>query len=119
MHRMESENDTYTPVMADEIKRLRDSIGWTQKDLERAADVSMSTVQRAERGDPTLKAKTLRPLAGALGVPLSQIYAVEDPPGAHGATASTPQPGSDQPPPWAVDMNTKLDRILTILESRP
>jgi len=79
---VESENDTHTPVKAAEIRRLRDSIGWTQKDLERAADVSMSTVQRAERGDATLKARTIRPIAEALGVPLSAIYEIQDPPSA-------------------------------------
>lgn len=97
---MQAKTNNQSPVNKDAIRRLRDSMGWKQKDLERAADVSLSTVQRAERGDPTLKASTLKPIADALNVPLSAIYEVVEAPERASMTAA---------PQWAVDMEQRIE----------
>ena len=76
---MAPDTDTSTPVHGDEIRRLREGRGWTQDDLKTHAGASLSSVQRAERSDPTLKASTARRLARALGVPLARIYDVQEP----------------------------------------
>lgn len=99
-HSMQAEPETSSPVKQDAIRRLRESMGWKQKDLERAADVSLSTVQRAERGDPSLKASTLKPIADALRVPLSAIYEVVDAPEREAMTDA---------PAWAVDMERRIE----------
>lgn len=97
---MAKTNETDSPVDAAAIKRLRESMGWTQKDLERQADVSMATVQRAERGDPTLKASTVKHLSDALGVPLSAVYAVQSP---------VRREEVQDAPVWAQEMEARIE----------
>lgn len=96
---MATKADTQSPVNGAAIKQLRKSMGWKQKDLERIADVSLSTVQRAERGDATLKASTVRPIADALGVSLNTIYAV----------AEAPVRPTDNAPEWALAMESRIE----------
>lgn len=103
-----------SPVLGDEIERQRRMLGLSQSQLAHDASVSLSTVQRAERGDGTLRYRTLAALADALGVPLATIFT---------GAVTGPVPVNGHEPAWAQvrldrleaalrDANEKLDQLL-------
>lgn len=51
--------------IADNVRRLRNALSWTQAHLAEAAALTERTVQRVEAGEP-ISAETLQALAGAL-----------------------------------------------------
>jgi ribosome-binding protein aMBF1 (putative translation factor) len=57
------------------VTRERDHRGWSMRELARKADVSVSTVQRAERATGDLYLSLAACICAALGVPLSQMVA--------------------------------------------
>jgi transcriptional regulator with XRE-family HTH domain len=60
-------------TIAQRIRQARESVGLSQEALARRADVAMMTVSRIERGASQPDLDTLRRLALALGVPLTQL----------------------------------------------
>ena len=54
----------------DRIRKLREAQGWTQGDLAKAAGLALSTVNRAEKNDPSVELGSLNRIAAALGVPV-------------------------------------------------
>lgn len=54
--------------LADRIRTLRESKGWTQEDLAREADIGPATVSRLERGIIEPRVDTLRALCEAFDV---------------------------------------------------
>jgi transcriptional regulator with XRE-family HTH domain len=64
-----------TRVLPDggKVKQLRNGVPWTQKQLAKAADVSLPTVKRVEKGQPVYLVATLTPIAIALKVKLTTI----------------------------------------------
>ena len=55
------------------LKRLRKAAGMTQEQLARRADLSLGYVQRLEVGRHDPPVSTLRALAKALGVPVTEL----------------------------------------------
>lgn len=58
---------------AEMIRVFRHRRGWTQRDLAEAAGVTQATIFRLERGSTNPNINTLRKVAAALEVPLSEI----------------------------------------------
>lgn len=54
--------------LADRIRTLRESKGWTQEDLAHEAGIGTATVSRLERGIIEPRAVTLRALCDAFDV---------------------------------------------------
>lgn len=109
---MTDSDDQPSPIRGDKIERLRKDQRLTQTDLAVRADISLSTVQRAERGDETVRLRTIRSLADALGVPVAEIYDEAIP----GATASLDVTGPI--PQWAADLHRKIDYLIDVMEHR-
>ena len=61
------------PIVSRRVTALRALRGWTQEDLESKSDVSLSTIQRLEAGRSEGSAETLRALAAAFNVEVSQL----------------------------------------------
>lgn len=59
-------------TIGENVRRLREARGWSQDDLGRESRTSQTTVDNVESGR-TKRSKFLPRLAGALGVPLSEI----------------------------------------------
>ena len=55
------------------IREARRAKGWKQRDLAREAGLSSVTVARIETGINVPKQDTLRSIARALGVPVSEL----------------------------------------------
>ena len=55
-------------VDVDKLKRLREEMVLSQRELARMADLAYGTVWRIENGHPQARTGTIRKLAGALGV---------------------------------------------------
>ncbi|WP_309031009.1 helix-turn-helix domain-containing protein [Streptomyces alfalfae] len=64
--------------LADNVKKYRRTAGLSQEGLAEAADLSLSTVRKAEQGGH-VSMDTLAALAGALGVSTSDLFASEAP----------------------------------------
>ncbi|MEU5974277.1 helix-turn-helix transcriptional regulator [Streptomyces sp. NPDC047315] len=64
--------------VGDNIKRLRRIAGQSQEDLAEASLLSVSTVQKAERGR-TVRTETLHAIARGLGVTTSKLFAADAP----------------------------------------
>ena len=63
-------------MTASRIAQLRQARGWSRLDLAALAGVTESTIIRAERTTPpALQARSLDKIAGALQVPVSELYA--------------------------------------------
>jgi XRE family transcriptional regulator, regulator of sulfur utilization len=60
------------------IRRLRDNRGMRQQDLAREAKLSKTHVWRIEQGDVNPGWDTVRELAGALGIKVSELAAVAE-----------------------------------------
>ena len=58
------------------VAELRTGLGWSQTELARRAGLSRATVARVETGatDPL---RSIRAMAGALGLPLADLLALE------------------------------------------
>lgn len=130
---VKNDQDTQSPVYGDRIRAFRERHGWTQTDLARHASVGLATVQRAERGDESLRRSTLSHLARALGVAIGDIYGVEDiaPPDVsapfdvddliariRAEVAPAVAPVLDEAPAWAVSMRDELMKKLDQIERR-
>lgn len=74
MQDMESINET----VADNIRRLRKSKGWTQHDLAVESGLSFRGVQDIEAGKRSPRTSTLQAIAGALGVSEAFFFADHD-----------------------------------------
>ena len=61
------------------IKRLRDLNAWTQEDLALKSGVSVSTIQRAERGE-NISQDVIICLADVFGVSVQDIKGMDDQP---------------------------------------
>lgn len=59
--------------VGDRIKLLRESKGWLQRELAKAAGLPLRTVGRIERGDVDVRLSTLAKIAHALGVTLTDL----------------------------------------------
>jgi transcriptional regulator with XRE-family HTH domain len=59
--------------LAMKLKRLRKAKGWTQQALAQRAQVSLGYLARLETGHYDPKLSTLRKLAKALGVPVTEL----------------------------------------------
>lgn len=64
--------------LADNVKKYRRAAGLSQEGLAEAADLSLSTIRKAEQGGH-VSMDTLAALAGALGVSTSALFASEAP----------------------------------------
>lgn len=64
--------------LADNVKKYRRTAGLSQEGLAEAADLSLSTIRKAEQGGH-VSMDTLAALAGALGVSTSALFASEAP----------------------------------------
>ena len=60
-------------TVEENLKRLRKAAGMTQEQLARRADLSLGYVQRLEVGRHDPPVSTLRALAKALGVPVTEL----------------------------------------------
>ena len=63
------------PALARKIQALRRAAGLTQAELAWKSDLSLQTVAGLEQGHRTGSPRTLRKLARAFDVPLSQLLA--------------------------------------------
>lgn len=66
----------YFEVIADNIKRLRSALDWTQEDLARKAKVARSTLAAAEQGKEISLSKLIK-LAEALGLEPPDLFISE------------------------------------------
>ena len=57
------------------IRQLRDERGLRQKDLAQAADMNVTAISHIERGRANPAWGTVRRIASALGVPVSEVAA--------------------------------------------
>ncbi|MFN6558765.1 MAG: double zinc ribbon domain-containing protein [Nostoc sp. ChiSLP01] len=93
--------------LADYIKRIRISDGMTQFELAIAAGIHSRSIGKIERGLTTrLNRKTLRGLAGGLGIPQEYLEAVERGESVKGVNSIRfcPQcwtPGANPDPLWS------------------
>jgi transcriptional regulator with XRE-family HTH domain len=61
------------------LRRRRDELGYTVRELAARADVNLATIVRLEHGDIlTPQPDTLKGLAAALDVPVTDLFAVAD-----------------------------------------
>ncbi|MGW3726814.1 helix-turn-helix transcriptional regulator [Streptomyces sp. NPDC000851] len=65
-------------ALADNVRQYRRTAGLSQEGLAEAADLSLSTVRKAEQGGH-VSMETLHALARALGVSTSALFATEAP----------------------------------------
>src|SRR5262245_47304782 len=70
--------ETMTVTIADRIRQLRGERGWTQEDLALKAQLSISTIQRAEGGD-TPSPNTLITIAAAFGLAVEDLTKASKP----------------------------------------
>ena len=66
---------TLTWPLADVIKKLRKEKGWKREKLAKRADVAYVTITRLEQGRE-MKEASIRAVASALGLSLSELYAL-------------------------------------------
>ncbi|MGB8956279.1 MAG: helix-turn-helix transcriptional regulator, partial [Tumebacillaceae bacterium] len=59
--------------VGEKIKRYREERGWSQKELAEKADVSPSTISKAEGGIFTPSPDKLQRVADALAIPFSEM----------------------------------------------
>lgn len=59
-------------INGDEIKRIRESKNWTTGDLAEAAGCSQQLISYLEKNSPKTS-RSIRAIAGALGVPVSDL----------------------------------------------
>ena len=64
-----------TAPVGDKVRDLRKERGWSQQELADQAGISMQTVSNLETGRHVPGIATLSKIAGALGVPLSDLLA--------------------------------------------
>lgn len=80
-----TEGEETSSSVGDNIKRLRDAKGWTQKALAEAADVALPTISNLENGKGSPRASTLLKIQQVLGV--TSLNSVP---------ASTPEPSPEE-----------------------
>jgi transcriptional regulator with XRE-family HTH domain len=59
--------------LGDRIRLLRESKGWLQRELAKAAGVPLRTIGRIERGEVDVRLSTLARIAHGLGVTLTDL----------------------------------------------
>ncbi len=59
--------------MGERIRVLRESRGWLQRELAKAAALPVRTIGRIERGEVDVRLSTLAKIAAALGVSLKEL----------------------------------------------
>lgn len=64
---------TATTPLSERVRKLRTDAGLSQEALAARAQVSVATIHRIEQPEPSASLATLRKLAGALEVPLSEL----------------------------------------------
>ena len=64
-----------TAPVGDKVRDLRKGRGWSQQELADRAAISMQTVSNLETGRHVPGIATLLKIAGALGVPLTDLLA--------------------------------------------
>ncbi|QEU93686.1 helix-turn-helix domain-containing protein [Streptomyces kanamyceticus] len=65
-----------TTGLAENVRNLRRTAGWSQEQLAEATDLSVGTVRKVEQGGD-VRMETLHALARALDVPTSALFATE------------------------------------------
>lgn len=75
-----------SPVHGPAIKAARNDAHLTQTALAERARVSLPTIQRAERSDPTITRRTMLAIAQALDVDLAVLYDDPTPPARRAAS---------------------------------
>jgi transcriptional regulator with XRE-family HTH domain len=60
-------------ISPERVRELRERAPYSQQELADEAGVSLYTIQRIERGDGTVRARTVRGLAKALGVEVDEL----------------------------------------------
>lgn len=65
--------ESSSPELPEKVRELRKRRGMSQQDLAAAADVAVNTVWALEKGRLRPRARTLRRLAAALGVPFEAL----------------------------------------------
>lgn len=102
-----------SPVRGELIRQLRDQMhdgdGMPRHKFAAAADISPSTLQRAEASDPGTTLPVLSRIARVLDVPLSTIY--------EGMIVHDPAPAEGPPPAWFTQFVEQLDARLSAIES--
>jgi transcriptional regulator with XRE-family HTH domain len=100
---------TRATVHGTRIARLRGDHDLTQVQLSARSGVSLPSIQRAERGDPSISYNIARKLALALGVPIEQIYESDD-------VELGAIPLGAEPPTWFVeavsDLRAEMERLI-------
>jgi transcriptional regulator with XRE-family HTH domain len=66
-------------LVAERIRNLRETQGWTQEDLAEASGLSRDAVSRIERGDRGPRLETLEAIACALKIPVTQLLEFKAP----------------------------------------
>ncbi|EGK12926.1 DNA-binding protein [Desmospora sp. 8437] len=64
--------------VCNEIRRLRQSRGYTLKDLSERTELSVSFLSQVERGTSSLAITSLKKIADAFGVPIRQFFLAEN-----------------------------------------
>jgi len=91
------------------LRRFRDDAGLTRERLAPAAGVSVSTLVRAEKGEP-IGIDTAMRIASALGVSVTDL-GYDQPTSAHEHQLA------GAPPAWAVKLQEDLDEVLAIVRA--
>lgn len=61
-------------TIGEKIKELRSALGWTQRDLSIASDVTAESISRLENGHTDTPNKpTLKAISAALGVTVEEL----------------------------------------------
>lgn len=64
-------------AFAANLVRLREARGWSTKDLASKAELEVGVVAAYEQGDPSAPLSDICQLAGALGVPVVELFEVQ------------------------------------------
>ena len=102
--------------VAERIRRMRESHGWTQEKLAEASGLSRDGISRIERGERKPKLETLGAIAAAFDKPLSSL--VDQHPIRSKATTAKKQrlrgiaQSLDQAEPWFADALSAAIRLL-------
>lgn len=78
-HDGRTSDEEYVAKVGRAIRRERERLGWSQRELARRCPTSRSHISRLETGHPGMQLSTLRKVARALGVPLAYLVEVDHP----------------------------------------
>lgn len=97
------------------LKKRRRSRGWAQVDLAKAADVTIDTISRAERGKTVPELRTLRKIAASLEAPFSEVQLLVE--GAADAAAIRATQGSSGEPESATTISKRKGSRVDLKET--